>query len=287
MAPVFLSHAEVRAREPLIRSELAVLLASASLVGRPGAAQWRFFQAAVLALFGEPPPLDLRSLTPRRAAQLKFEVEDRLRRYYLNPGRPVGLVFGLVHAATLARQELSHDLIAPAVSGYVARIRDIGEDLLSPCGPRELRSLLEAVVSDAIDAEFAAYRALPEIDEDTLALHFVRDGPAWLGVMHVLSRHQQRGWTLTNPLNPSTKRLLSVDIRDIEQGSASARTSEYFYLRWWDTTRGKYAYAYRELNKQQYVLETGDDGRWRVLDNLRPSPRWTPPNRRIRQPPKS
>ncbi len=38
----------------------------------------------------------------------------------------------------------------------------------------------------------------------------------------------------------------------------------------------------REHNRQTYILVEGADGEWRVLDNLRPAPRSTPPNRRVK-----
>lgn len=102
--------------------------------------------------------------------------------------------------------------------------------------------------------------------------------------MHILVRHRERGWVLSNPFNPSTKRLLSVSVRTMEAGEARVDTTEYMYLRWWDTRRQKYGYAYREHNRQIYLLTEGSDGQWRVLDNLRPAPRATPPNRRVRTP---
>lgn len=284
MAGPFLSARQARERAASIREALQSILASPALVGRPQAAQWRFFAATAGLLIGDESPPEFTGLAPTRAAQLKFEVEDRLRRFYLNPGQPIRLVFSLVHVSKLAALGLDPQAGPPALAGYVALVRDVGEDLEALCEVRELPAYLERVIADAIDAEFAAYAALPTIDEAALARHFVADGPAFLGVMHVLVRHRERGWILTNPLNPSTKRLLTVRIDAVQPPTATARTTEYFYLRWWDAGRHKYAYAYREINTQRYVLERGDDGVWRVLDNLRPSPRLTPPNRRIRLP---
>ncbi|PKN54688.1 MAG: hypothetical protein CVU56_25180 [Deltaproteobacteria bacterium HGW-Deltaproteobacteria-14] len=223
-------------------------------------------------------------LDPRRAAQFKFEVEDRLRRYYQNPGRPVRFVIGLAHRATLARTGLPDVLDWPALAGYVATIRDVGSDLAALPRERDTKQYLERVVAEAIDAEFAAYVVLPAISPAALERWLVPDGPALRGVMHVLVRHRERGWILTNPFNPSTKRLMSAKVKDLAATSATVGTTEYFYLRWWDTRREKYAYAYRELNRQTYVLERGQDGLWRVLDNLRAAPRATPSNRRVRQP---
>lgn len=280
----YLEPREVVANKDEIALELSLLLASPQVVGRPGALQWRFLAAVLARALGDESATELDALDPRRAAQLKFEVEDRLRRYYQNPGRPVRFVIGIAHIARLARSGLSEVCDWPALAGYVATIRDVGGDLAALPREQDTMRYLERVVAEAIDAEFAAYAALPELAPEALERRFVPDGPAFRGVMHVLVRHRERGWVLTNAFNPSTKRLMSVKVRDLRDASATVGTTEYFYLRWWDTRREKYAYAYRELNRQTYVLERGQDGLWRVLDNLRAAPRATPSNRRVRQP---
>jgi hypothetical protein len=97
----------------------------------------------------------------------------------------------------------------------------------------------------------------------------------------LLNRHRERNWVLSNPLNPSTKRLLSIQVRELEGNRAIVKTTEYWYLRWWDSSEGSYSYPYRETNKQTYVLRRTSSG-WCVFENVRPSPRTSAPHRRIR-----
>ena len=83
---------------------------------------------------------------------------------------------------------------------------------------------------------------------------------------------------ISNPLNPSTKRVLGVKVKNIEGAEAVVSTTEYWYLRWWDTKTESYTYPYRETNRQQYVLRDEGDA-WRVWANLRPLPRSSVPHR--------
>lgn len=130
-----------------------------------------------------------------------------------------------------------------------------------------------------MDAEFEAYRALPAIDETKLLRWLTGDGPACRDLIHTLTRVAQRGWILTNPRNPSTKRLLQIDVKEIRDGKAVVRTTEYWYLRWWSTIEKKYRYPYRETNRQTYIL-TQRGGDWLVQENIRPPPLSSTPHRK-------
>ena len=83
---------------------------------------------------------------------------------------------------------------------------------------------------------------------------------------------------MSNPLNPSTKRLLAIDVKELRARKAVVRTTEYWYLRWWSTVEQKYRYPYRETNHQTYIV-VYIDGRWLVEENIRPAPRWSTPHR--------
>ncbi len=45
---------------------------------------------------------------------------------------------------------------------------------------------------------------------------------------------------LTNPQNPSTNRLPSINVKEVGNGKAVVRTTEYAYLRWWSSIAEKY-----------------------------------------------
>jgi hypothetical protein len=68
------------------------------MAGKPKARQWRFFRDAVERLLSGDHFSEFDTVPRVQAAQLKFEVEDKLRRFYLRPGRAPEFVF------TLARQ---------------------------------------------------------------------------------------------------------------------------------------------------------------------------------------
>lgn len=102
----------------------------------------------------------------------------------------------------------------------------------------------------------------------------VRDVSHEVGSVHNFTQ-----WVITNPMNPSTKRILSINVRRIEKEEILVSTTEYWYLRWWDSKDNSYTYPYRETCRQQYVLRK-HDGIWKVYEFIRPAPRTSVPHRR-------
>lgn len=273
----YLTLAEIRSREPEIRSAFDRLMTTRTFASRGYARQWRFLDRCLDCTLGG--ATREFAATPAQLAQYKFEVEDRLRRYYLRIGQPVAYVFRLMHRRDALRDGLVVEAAYPDTGGYYLLVRDrrdVGADVLESIA--ETRDYVEKTVAACIDAEFDAYQALPEIDEGRLLKWFAPRAAAYRDLIHTLARLAQRGWVLTNPHNPSTKRLLSIDAREVRGDTAIVRTTEYWYLRWWSTVEGKYRYPYRETNRQIYVLVR--QGReWFVDENIRPAPRSSTPHR--------
>lgn len=227
---------------------------------------------------------DLGEITPVRAAQLKFEVEDRLRRFYLHPGKALRYIFAMVHANHLSSYVLVDSEPYPSFAGYCVLVREYSEADASNVeveSKATLKPYLERVVAECIDAEFRAYAALPEISLDELEKWFYPDSPAMKEIINLVTRHQARGWIISNPLNPSTKRLQRIKVHRVDAKECLVHTTEYWYLRWWDASKSAYAYPYRETNTQVYVLKKSE-GTWKVYQNLRPSPRSSAPHRRAK-----
>lgn len=280
----FLSLAEVIEKGKEVRDALNALMANKALVGRPSAAQWKFLSACLEKTLSSGIQPEFDELTPPRAAQLKFEVEDKLRRFYLRPGKPVEYVFSLIHRATLVAQYGSDDFDDyPAVSGYCLVVRDLKSENNIARDRNQVRSYLEKVVSEGVDAEFRAYAALPNVRTEEISEWYVRDGPAYREIVGLLTRHRERGWVISNSLNPSTKRLLGIRVHKIGSSDAVVHTTEYWYLRWWDIKEKSYTYPYRETNQQIYILSRDDVGKWKIYENIRPSPRTSAPHRKARR----
>ena len=137
---------------------------------------------------------------------------------------------------------------------------------------------LERVVVEANDAEFRSYAALPEIKTDELSRWFCADGPAYNEIRSILERHRKKKWVISNPFNPSNKRILHIEVKKLGPNEAEVATKEYWYLRWWDELDGSHAYSYRESNHQMYILrKEGID--WKIYEELRGLPRTSTPNR--------
>jgi hypothetical protein len=268
---------EARERAELIRAAFDSLLDSRTLARKRNARQWMFLcECLERTLRGGTGTTQWSST---KLAQYKFEVEDKLRRYYLRGGAKVAFVLRLVHRREAERCQLTIDDAYPETDGYLLLIRGRRDD---PSVPREspaaTRAYIEKVVAACVDAEFAAYVALPMIDESRLWLWFDRSWPALRDLIHTLTQLAKRGSVLTNPRDPSTKRIIAIDVKELRDDSAVVRTTEYWYLRCWSKIEQSYRYPYRETNRQTYVLaRRGDD--WLVEENIRPAPRSSTPHR--------
>jgi hypothetical protein len=133
--------------------------------------------------------------------------------------------------------------------------------------------------ASCIDAEFNAYLALPDINDAPLLRWFRIGGDAYRDLTHTLMQHKRRAWVLSNPHNPSTKRLLAIEVKEIRGDEAVVRTTEYWYLRWWSTVEQDYTYPYRETNRHTYILANTSAG-WRVDSNIHPALRLSAPRRK-------
>ncbi len=275
----FLTHREVLEKREEVAASFERLMSTRTVVGRPGARQWRFLRGCAERLFGagEEHAREFAGIAPTTAAQYKFEVERKLRRFYQGPGRRNDHVFVLMHASQLQWLGLSATDY-PCLAGYALLVREMADDGLRVVIGRELVEYLERVVAGGMEAELQAYYALPEIRLDGLARWFVPDGPAMRRIADVVQGCADRGWSLESPMNPSTCQLLSVNVDKVRGDDAEVVTREYWYLRWWDRRKKKYVYIYQETNRQRYILKK-IDGDWRIFQNIRPRPRTSQPRR--------
>lgn len=270
---------EILERSREIRDSFEALLASRVVTVRRSAQQWSFARGCLERLLSGNHQSVFEQMGKTQIAQYKFEIEDRLRRFYLHPGKPVDFVFSVVHTSKLVLNGL--DETYPSLANYCLLVRDLTVD--RPIADIEisgenLKLYLERVVTEANDAEFRAYAALPEIRAEELDRWFCAKSPAYNEIRNILERHHKKKWVISNQFNPSTKRMLKVKVKTVNQIEAEVDTMEYWYLRWWDEREGAYVYSYRENNRQMYVLRK-DDNEWKIFSNLRGQPRTSTPNR--------
>ncbi len=273
----YMTLTEVRANADEIRASFEALLNKPSLAHKKHAAQWRYLRICVeQTLGGAPKPHNWK---PQQLVQYKFEVEDKLRRLYMGGGAPLAFVFRMFSRRDAQRDELIVDSNYPEIGGYYLLVRDLRQSgNIGPIAIASLRDHLEKVVTACIDAEFDAYLALPVIDTAKLLRWFDKDGPAFKDLIHTLTKTAERQWTLTNPGNPSTKRVIKVIVKDIGEGKAVVKTTEYQYLRWWSNIDQKYTYPYRETSRNTYFLKQVADN-WLVDEHILPQPYSSTPHR--------
>ena len=140
---------------------------------------------------------------------------------------------------------------------------------LSP-PPGQFIEDLYSTVRKANDAEFAAYRNVPEADLSELEKYFDPEGSAYAKIKEAVLGNIAKKRVIHNPGNPSTHELLSISLSEINGDEALVKTREYWYIRWFDTQKKDYLdYVYKETNEQLYVL-VWQRGRWRVRSNAYP-----------------
>lgn len=274
----FMTLAEVRENATEIWASFENLMNNPVVAPRKNAAQWQYFRHCLAQTLGA--PTKVHEWRPLQIAQYKFEVEYKLRRLYLRSSQPLAFIFRLVSRRDALRENLVVDDDYPDVSGYHLLVRDRrdspGDD---PKTTASNRDYIEMVVAACIDAKFEAYQALPTIDEVKLLQWFAKDGPAYKEMIYTLKKVAQRSWTLTNSHNPSTKRLMSMNVREIREGRALVKTTEYWHLRWWSNIEWKYrSPSYRETSRNTYFLiQAGDE--WLVEEHILPPPLSSTPHR--------
>ena len=92
---------EVITLEKDIKQEMSSLLSNKAVVLKPNSLQWQFFCDCVNKLFNPRHSSKFSSLNNSQKAQLKFEVEDKLRNFYLRRGRQINFVFKMIHKKEL------------------------------------------------------------------------------------------------------------------------------------------------------------------------------------------
>ena len=278
----YLSIKEIVSLKKDINHELDLLLSNKSAVTKPNSLQWLFFVDCISTLFIPRANSKFNSLTNSNKAQLKYEIENKLKNFYLRPGRKIDFVFQMIHKKELKNIFYEEADSYPCIGEYAVLVRNTSKEISANNGltEKDIKEYIERVVAQAVDTEFEAYQTLPKIiEEELLNSWFCPNGPAKKEIMHVLNRHVERGWVLISPMNPSTKRILSIKVKDIKKREIFVSTMEYWYLRWWDTKKNSYAFPYRETNRQQYILRK-DNGIWKVYETIRPAPRTSIPHRR-------
>lgn len=256
-------------------AEFERLLANRRVVMRARSRQWAFVRHCfATTLAGESADFPCNHA---QAIQYRFEVEDKLRRFYLSSRGPLSYVFTLMHRDRALTLGLIPDHY-PVANGYVLLVAAANHE---PVPDENERDLLERIVAEAAEAEWAVYQRLPEIDLRPLERCFRPGAPAFKRIQHLAERHHERRWTLTQPRNnPSTRRMIDVRVVHLGSDRAEVRTKEYWYLRWYSIPKRDYAKIdWRETNTQTYLL-IRDEDRWLVEDNIYPPPRSAAPHRR-------
>ncbi|SOD02432.1 hypothetical protein SAMN05216486_10361 [bacterium JGI 053] len=253
-------------RRELLRDEFDRLMSYRNVAGKPNAKQWdflRFAFEALLAMRNREHPCDRRT-----AAQYVHEVNKRLGEHYGSRGPAVSFLFRLVPI----RQAIAQKIVEkwyPSVNGYALVVnewvdRRTDED--------RAQDLIERTVMELMQAEFEVYCALPQFDLAPIRGRVLEDSQIHKLIAGVAERNSARGWTISNPRNPSNMRLLDIKVRKLTAERAEVVTKEYWLLDYWSIRLGRYVRPhYQQTNRQKYAF-VNREGRWVADSNLRPPP---------------
>jgi len=269
----YLTKSEVTSLEAQVRAEFEKLIGHRLLTPQPPVAkQWQFFRHCFHVLMGD--PCEEFQYDDGQTRYYKSEVSQRLSWFYSAlPDMSFNYYFRLEHVSK-KRKFMEADADYPSCKQYLL--------LVFPAVARELEqqereNILLRAVDDAVNAEFTAYRRLPDRDLRSLGEFFDPDGPAYRRICETLERHHKNGEVISNDGNPSRKELRSLKIVREDAESIKIRSVEYWYLRWWSQKLGRYASTvYEGRNWQSYTL-VKRGGRWLVWDNDYRRPRATLP----------
>ncbi len=278
----FLSLDEIAVLENEIQQEQRALFNNRAVITKTKSNQWLFFNDCIGLLFNPNYKSKYFSEPATKLAQLKFEIENKLKNFYLKPGRKIEYVFKLIHKKELKNIFFEVNESYPSVNGYSVLIRKVvnTNSLTNGLTKRDIKDYIERIIAEAVDIEFEAYRTIPQIiSDDLLNNWYCLNGPAKREILHIINRHIERGWVINNFMNPSTKRILDIKVKDIKNRELYVSTIEYWYLRWWDTKKSVYTFPYRETTRQRYILRKVD-GIWKIYEVIMPAPRTSVPHRR-------
>ncbi len=125
------------------------------------------------------------------------------------------------------------------------------------------------IVTEAIDLEFAAYKAVPEYEVylDSLQAIFWEDESAYNTVMEILVGQSELNWILNNTGNPSSNQLLNISLYALDDKQAVVSTEEFWHIKWYSRATHEYEYLYKLTNTQKYTLTKDDALGWKILIN--------------------
>lgn len=274
---VYLTKKEIDHYRLEIEEEFQAIIKHPWFSGRKNAKQWLFFKHCFGVLIGEVEG-DF-PCSEKQAIYYKYEVNDRLQRYYLSFGKPINFVFHLINDRKAGIKDYD-EADYPSSNNYKLRV---SYNKNRPDIIQEKKLLIEKTIAESMDAEFDAYKALPSLDFTKLAEVFDTSGSAYKEIVNRVKKHKKRGWIIQGETNPSTKRLIDIRISSLSESRAEVRTTEYWLLMWWSVVEDKYAHTYKEINRQRYFLIWKND-RWLVLENIYDKPKTSTPRRNIRSP---
>ena len=163
----YLAFEEAIIKKKDIADELDLLLSNKALVAKPNALQWKFLRDCTNVLLNPKFQSKFSLLSKSQKAQLKHEAEDKLKKYYLRPGRKINYVFQIVHKKELANIFNGEAGEYPHVGGYSVLIRDTSNEVTPyhNLTEKDIKEYIERVITEAVDTEFEAYQTLPKIIE--------------------------------------------------------------------------------------------------------------------------
>lgn len=134
--------------------------------------------------------------------------------------------------------------------------------------PTKERLNIIKVIEDANQVQFEMYRTLELKDSLILDNFYTKMGSAKKAIITVIKQNSTKPRRINLPLdNPSFYKIFTKQVLTIDSDVATVKTTEHWFLKWYNIETNKYEVSYDVKNEQFYELMK-QDGRWKIDHNF-------------------
>lgn len=136
---------------------------------------------------------------------------------------------------------------------------------------KEETSKIRNLILEAGQAEFDAYKSLPEINYELLSKYRTYQGPCYYFILDYLIERNEKKLTMKPDDKWSSYNISNIEILEIINDVAIVQSKEAWHLRWFNNNRGDYDsdYTYCHVNEQVYKV-VKSNGVWKIDSNTCP-----------------
>jgi hypothetical protein len=126
------------------------------------------------------------------------------------------------------------------------------------------KKAIKNLIIKANEVQFEAYKSLDTLN---IITYYHPEGSAYKAIVTLIKINQQNSRRICFPSeNPSFQKVFTCEVESLKGNKAIVKTTEHWFLKWFDTDLKKYVVSYDEKNDQLYEL-IKEDNTWRIMHN--------------------